>query len=42
MAVAFTGDREGQLNLGLGVRTSTWVRITTLTAPSRLVIDVGQ
>jgi hypothetical protein len=41
MAVAVTGDFEGYLSIGLGTRTRTWVRVFTLTAPTRVVIDVG-
>ena len=41
MAVAVTGDFEGVLSIGLGTRSQTWVRVFTLTAPNRVVIDVG-
>lgn len=41
MAVAVTGDFEGYLSIGLGTRYQSWVRTFTLTAPSRIVIDVG-
>jgi len=41
MAVALTGDFEGYLSVGLGIRYQSWVRVFTLTNPSRIVIDVG-
>ncbi|SED19945.1 hypothetical protein SAMN04489727_6852 [Amycolatopsis tolypomycina] len=41
MAVAVTGDFEGQLTIGLGVRSRTAVKVFTLTAPNRVVIDVA-
>jgi uncharacterized membrane protein len=41
MAVAVTGDFEGYLSIGLGTRRQTWVRTSTLTSPTRVVIDVG-
>lgn len=41
MAVAITGDYEATLSIGLGVRSRTPVRVFTLTAPNRVVIDVG-
>jgi hypothetical protein len=41
MAVALTGDFEGYLSIGLGVRTRTAVNVFTLTAPNRVVIDVA-
>jgi hypothetical protein len=41
MAVAVTGDFEGQLTVGLGVRSRTTVNVFTLTAPNRVVIDVA-
>jgi hypothetical protein len=41
MAVALIGDFEGYLSIGLGLRTQTWVRTSTLTSPARVVIDVG-
>lgn len=41
MAVAITGDFEAVLSIGLGTRRDTWVRVSTLTAPTRVVIDVG-
>jgi hypothetical protein len=41
MAVAVTGDFEGVLSVGLGTRSDTWVRVFTLTGPTRVVIDVG-
>lgn len=42
MAVAVTGDFEGTLSIGLGVRSRTAVHVFTLTAPNRVVIDVDQ
>jgi hypothetical protein len=41
MAVAVTGDFEGQVSIGLGVRSRTAVNVFTLTAPNRVVIDVA-
>jgi hypothetical protein len=41
MAVGLTGDFEGYVSIGLGTRTQTWVRTSTLTSPTRVVIDVG-
>ncbi|OXM65148.1 MULTISPECIES: AMIN-like domain-containing (lipo)protein [Amycolatopsis] len=41
MAVAVTGDYEGYVSIGLGTRNQSWVRVFTLTAPTRVVIDVG-
>ncbi|WP_181770771.1 AMIN-like domain-containing (lipo)protein [Amycolatopsis pittospori] len=41
MAVAVTGDYEGVLSIGLGVRSRTPVTVFTLTSPNRVVIDVG-
>ncbi|HEY1573126.1 MAG TPA: hypothetical protein VGG05_17420 [Pseudonocardiaceae bacterium] len=41
-AVAITGDFERVLSLGVGVRHRTWVHVFTLTAPNRLVVDVGR
>ncbi|WP_329045202.1 hypothetical protein OG738_27635 [Amycolatopsis sp. NBC_01488] len=41
MAVAVTGDFEGHLSIGLGVRSRTAVNVFTLTAPNRVVIDVA-
>ncbi|RSN17166.1 hypothetical protein DMC63_21130 [Streptomyces sp. WAC 05977] len=40
MAVAVTGDFEGTLSIGLGVRSRTSVSVFTLTSPNRVVIDV--
>lgn len=40
MAVAVTGDYEGTLSIGLGVRSRTPVTVFTLTSPNRVVIDV--
>lgn len=41
MAVALTGDFEAVLSIGLGTRYSSWVRVFTLSSPTRVVIDVG-
>jgi hypothetical protein len=42
MAVAIPGDYEAVLSVGVGMRKQTWVNVFTLTAPSRVVIDVGR
>jgi hypothetical protein len=41
MAVAITGDFEAVLGIGIGTRHRSWVRVFTLSAPNRVVIDVG-
>ncbi|MGH3519938.1 MAG: AMIN-like domain-containing (lipo)protein [Haloechinothrix sp.] len=41
MAVAVTGDFEAVLSIGLGTRYRSWVRVFTLSSPTRVVIDVG-
>ncbi|HEV8556822.1 MAG TPA: hypothetical protein VGR06_10560 [Actinophytocola sp.] len=41
MAVGLTGDFEGYVSIGLGIRYQSWVRVFTLIAPNRVVIDVG-
>lgn len=41
MAVALVGDFEAVLSIGLGTRTKSWVRVFTLSSPTRVVIDVG-
>jgi hypothetical protein len=41
MAIAVIGDFEGYVSIGLGTRFQSWVRISTLTSPTRVVIDVG-
>jgi hypothetical protein len=41
MAVALTGDFEGQTTIGIGTRTRTAVNVFTLTSPNRVVIDVA-
>lgn len=41
MAVGLTGDFEAYLSVGLGIRYQSWVRVFTLTAPNRVIIDVG-
>ncbi len=40
MAVAITGDYEGVLSMGVGMRRQTWIKAFTLTGPTRVVIDV--
>ncbi|MGH3721117.1 MAG: AMIN-like domain-containing (lipo)protein [Pseudonocardiaceae bacterium] len=42
MAVGITGDFEGYLSIGVGMRKQTWVKVFTLDAPTRVVIDVGR
>ena len=42
MAVAITGDYEGYLSIGVGMRKQTSVTVFTLDAPTRVVIDVGR
>lgn len=42
MAVAITGDFEATLSIGVGMRKQTWVKVFTLTGPTRVVIDVGR
>lgn len=42
MAVAITGDYEAHLSIGVGMRKQTWINVVTLTAPTRVVIDVGR
>jgi len=41
-AVTITGDFEHVLSIGIGTRHRTWLHVFTLTAPSRLVIDIGR
>ncbi|HEV2779379.1 MAG TPA: hypothetical protein VGX25_08250 [Actinophytocola sp.] len=41
MAVGLTGDFEAHLSIGIGTRYQSWVRVFVLTAPHRIVIDVG-
>ncbi len=41
MAVALTGDYEGYLSIGLGVRHDSSVNVFTLASPTRVVIDIG-
>jgi len=41
-AVTITGDFEHVLSIGIGARHTSWVRVFTLTAPSRLVVDIGR
>lgn len=40
-AVAITGDYEGVLSMGVGMRRQIWIKAFTLTGPTRVVIDVG-
>jgi hypothetical protein len=42
MAVAITGDYEGVLSVGVGMRKQTWIKVFTLGSPTRVVIDVGR
>lgn len=42
MAVAITGDFEATLNIGIGMRKQTSVKVFTLTGPDRVVIDVAR
>jgi hypothetical protein len=42
MAVSLTGDYEGYVTLGIGMRRQTWVKVFTLSGPDRVVIDVGR
>jgi hypothetical protein len=42
MAVAITGDFEGVVSMGVGMRKKTWVTVFTLDAPTRVVVDVGR
>jgi hypothetical protein len=42
VAVTITGDFEHVLSIGLGTRRHTWLHVFTLTAPNRLVIDIGR
>jgi hypothetical protein len=42
MAVSITGDFEGVVSVGVGMRKQTWVKAFALTAPTRVVIDVGR
>jgi hypothetical protein len=41
IAVALTGDFEGVLSVGVGLRHTASVNVFTLTTPSRVVIDVS-
>ena len=41
MAIALTGDFEGYVSIGLGIRHDSWVTVFTLASPTRVVIDVG-
>jgi hypothetical protein len=41
-AVTITGDFERVLSIGIGTRHRTWLHVFTLTAPNRLVIDIGR
>jgi len=42
MAVAITGDYEGVLSAGVGMRKQTWLNVFTVSNPTRVVIDVGR
>ncbi|MGH3971947.1 MAG: AMIN-like domain-containing (lipo)protein [Pseudonocardiaceae bacterium] len=42
MAIAITGDYEAYLTIGVGMRKQTWIKVHTLTGPTRVVIDVGR
>ena len=42
MALAVPGDYEAVLSVGVGMRKQIWVKTFTLTAPTRVVIDVGR
>jgi hypothetical protein len=42
MAGAITGDYEGVLSAGVGMRKQTWLDVFTLSNPTRVVIDVGR
>jgi hypothetical protein len=42
MAIATTGDYEGVLSVGIGMRKQTWIKAFTLSSPTRVVIDVGR
>lgn len=41
-AVGLTGDFEGVLSVGFGLRHASWVHVFTLASPTRVVIDVGR
>jgi hypothetical protein len=41
MAITVTGDYEGVLSVGIGMRKQTWIKASTLNSPTRVVIDVG-
>jgi hypothetical protein len=41
VATRGAGDFEGVLTLGIGVAKKTWVRLTRLSNPGRIVVDVG-
>jgi hypothetical protein len=42
VAVAITGDYEGVLSVGVGMRKQTWIKVFTLHSPTRVVMDVGR
>ena len=42
MAVVVPGDYEAVLSVGVGMRKQSWVRVFTLEARTRVVIDVGR
>lgn len=39
--VAFVGDFEATVSIGLGLRTKTGFRVFTLSSPTRIVVDVA-
>jgi hypothetical protein len=42
MAIAITGDYEGVVSAGVGMRKQTWIKVSTLGSPTRVVIDIGR
>ena len=42
MAIAVTGDYEGVLSAGVGMRRQAWIKAFTVSSPTRVVIDVGR
>ena len=42
MAIAITGDYEGVVSAGVGMRKQTWIKVSTLSSPTRVVIDIGR
>jgi hypothetical protein len=41
-AIGLTGDFEGVLSVGLGLRHRSWVHVFTLSGPTRMIIDIGR